>query len=476
MASCPDKKKPAPAKTRPAVSAQELASLVGKAVKDEMASLRKPASGATRTPQDAFGAHVMTGHVGEQPYSVLKAIAYAKGFISAEQAKEEVQIGLKLKAYYERHGFTSAADCPTLMVPHATGHIPQLDQEGESLVTEVRQKMTGGWKSKVDPDEMGHINKSVGGAYTKALNTLSDTAGGVLVGFPTLGELIDLQRNLEVFANAGATETTLPPNGRIQYPKLAGGSTSYWVGEAATITNSQVTTGYLDLVAKTLGILTYINNQLLKFNTISAEAMVRLDMARVGALAVDLAELQGTGGTQIKGLTTYPTQTAWSTGNDKLIAYTVTSNLFQPKDAANMVELLPDPVQEPTAWVMRRDEWSKIINRRADAVTTGDGAGPFVFNLIREAGQRPTYELYGTKVVRSSQISNTRGTGAQTFVVVGFFPDWIRARSGVMEFLASNVSDAAMIQNQTILRGLQYVDAGPRHPASFVFADGITIS
>ena len=473
MASCPDKKsKPAPGL---GVTAEELGRIVNKAVKEELAALQKPASRATKSPQEAFGANVTTGPLGERPYSLLKAVAYAKGFIGSDGAKEEVQVGQKLRAYYDRHGFVSMADGPTLMIPHATKHIPMLDQEGESLVTEVRQKMCGDWKSQVDPEEMDFINKKVGGAYTKALGALQDTAGGVLVGFPTLGELIDLQRNMETFANAGATETTLPPNGRIQYPKLAGGSTAYWVGEAATIASSQVTTGYLDLVAKGLGILTYINNQLLKFNTISAEAMVRLDMARVGALAIDLAELQGTGGTQIAGLINYPTQTSWSTGNDKLIAYTVTSNLFQPGDAANMVELLPDPVQEPTAWIMRRDMWSKIINRRADAVTTGDGAGPFVFNIIRNASDRPEYALYGTKVVRSSQVSNTRSTN-KTFVLVGFFPDWIRARSGVMEFLASNLSDVAMIQNQTILRGLQYVDAGPRHPASFVFADAISIA
>ena len=48
-----------------------------------------------------------------------------------------------------------------------------------------------------------------------------------------LGELIDLQRNLEVFAAAGAQEIALPPNGRMQFPKLTGGSTAYWVGEGS---------------------------------------------------------------------------------------------------------------------------------------------------------------------------------------------------------------------------------------------------
>ncbi len=78
-------------------------------------------------------------------------------------------------------------------------------------------------------------------------------------------------------------------------------------------------------------------------------------------------------------------------------------------------------------------------------------------------------------VTRSNQVSKTRGGGSATYVLVGFFPDWIIARSGVMEFVASNLSDVAMTNDQTLLRGIQYLDAGARHAASFVFADAVVI-
>lgn len=450
----------------------------------ELTELKKPKSKATGTPGVLLGKpgeapNVAEGQLSERPYSFLKAAAYSTGCLEKSLAKEECQISDRLRAYYKSNGWSGANMGPSILVPFATDHIPMLDQEGEKLVPEIRQKMCGkGWGRQPDIEEMDYMSKKAGmdGYWRKALGALVDSSGGVLIGFPTLGELIDLQRNLEVFPNAGATETTMPPNGRIQYPKLANASTAYWIGEGANITSSQQQTGYLDLIAKKLAILVYINNELLRFNTISAEAMVRLDMARVGALQADLAFLQGTGGTQPLGVINYPTQSSWTTGSDKLLAYTVTSNLFQPADVANMVEILPDPVQEPTAWIMRRDMWSKIINRRADAFTTGDSRGPFVFWLSRGyANERPVYELYGIKVVRSSQVSNTRGS-SQTYVLVGFWPDWIIARSGVMEFLASNVSDTAMQNDQTLLRGIQFVDAGFRHPASAVFADTITIS
>src|SRR5258707_8523522 len=120
-----------------------------------------------------------------------------------------------------------------------------------------------------------------------------------------LGELIDLQRSLEVFAVAGAQEVALPPNGRVQFPKLTAASTAYWVGEGSAITESAPTTGNLDLQAKKLGVFVKLNNELLRFASPSAEGLVRLDMARAAALKADLAMLEGTGGKQIKGITTY---------------------------------------------------------------------------------------------------------------------------------------------------------------------------
>jgi HK97 family phage major capsid protein len=85
-----------------------------------------------------------------------------------------------------------------------------------------------------DPDEAAWIAARLG---RKAVGTTSDILGGSLVAGPVLGELIDLQRNMEVFAAAGAQEVALPPNGRIKFPKLNGGATAYWVGEAASITD-----------------------------------------------------------------------------------------------------------------------------------------------------------------------------------------------------------------------------------------------
>jgi HK97 family phage major capsid protein len=418
---------------------------------------------------------VASGPIGRDSdgYSVLRAAGYAMGFLNADQAKEEVHVHKQLRELYEGYGFVPRYGHHSFLVPLATAHLPAFEPAGQKLRQEVREKMTA-HRDRFDPDEAGWITRRLG-MSTKALGTISDVAGGSLVGFPVLGELIELQRNLEVFAAAGAQEIALPPNGRLQFPKLTGGSTAYWVGEASAITESTPPTGNLDLQAKKLGVLVKMNNELLRFASPSAEGLVRLDMARVAALKADLAMLEGTGGTQIKGLTTYSdigTHTASTTGGN--------GDTFEPEDVALMEGKLPDAIDAPTAWVMRKNFFSVLMNRRTDAVVASDLKGPFVFPQTRgSAAEAPPMELYGTKVVRSSQVSNTRvkGGGSNlTYVLLGYFPDWIVARRGVMEFLASGLGDTALTNDQTWLRGIQHIDAGPRHAGSFILCDQLVVA
>ena len=416
---------------------------------------------------------VTSGPVGRdsEGYSVLKAAAFALGYAGAENAKEEIHVHNQLRDLYQTYGFVPHCGSQSFLVPLSTNHLPAFEPRGARLREEIRQKMTA-HADRFDPDEAAWIGRRLG-YRTKALNTLSDLAGGSLVPPPMLGELIDLQRNMEAFAGAGAQEVALPPNGRLQFPKLTGGSTAYWVGEGTAVTESEPTTGNLDLQAKKLGVFVKVNNELMRFASPSAEGLVRYDMARVAALKADLAMLEGTGGTQIKGLLTYSgvtTHTASTVGAN--------GNTFEAQDVAGMEGKLPDAVSAPTAWLMRKTMHAALMNRRADAVSAADGKGSFLFHPTRQAADAPPTELYGTKVVRTAQISTARVKGASsnlTYIVLGYFPDWIVSRLGVMEFLASGLGDTALQNDQTYLRGIQHIDAGPRNAASFVLCDQLVV-
>jgi HK97 family phage major capsid protein len=129
--------------------------------------------------------------------------------------------------------------------------------------------------------------------------------------------------------------------------------------------------------------------------------------------------------------------------------------------------------------MMRKQMYAAIMNRRADAVSSADAKGGFLFRAAQTSTGGPPAELFGTKVVRTAQVAANRTKGSGTtlsYILLGYFPDWIVARLGVMEFLASGSGDTALQNDQTYLRGIQHIDAGPRNAASFVLCDQLLVA
>lgn len=426
------------------------------------------------------GPHVTSGPVRDSAgYSILKAAAYCAGLLPPEQCKEEVDASNRLKALYLQTGYSPHYGHRAFLVPAGTDYLPTKRSDGsdwaemKAIKDELRQKMAASLPRQVDHDEVSWLKN-------KVLGTTSEVAGGSLVAPPALGELIDLQRQFEAFSQAGASNIELPPQGRIQYPKQTSGATAYWVAEATAITESDIGTGELSLEAKKLGVLSRFNNELLRFASPQVEAIARTDMAAQLGLKADRAMFDGTGGTQIKGLYTYTTQTSWTQGSDKVLLHTATTtatdgNTFEPQDVYQMRHKLPDPVQAMSlTWVFNTTHAQGIMSRRADAVTAADQKGPFVFNITRDPNTGLPSGLYGGKLVLSQNSPNNRVKGNGTnlvSVLLGYFGDWIIARSGTLELEANPYETNAFAKYQTLIRGVQFIDAGPRHNASFIYCD-----
>ena len=65
---------------------------------------------------------VTSGPVGQDSagYSVLKAAAFALGFLGPEQAKEEIQVHQQLRELYQTYGFVPHCGHQSFLVPLAT--------------------------------------------------------------------------------------------------------------------------------------------------------------------------------------------------------------------------------------------------------------------------------------------------------------------------------------------------------------------
>lgn len=127
------------------------------------------------------------------------------------------------------------------------------------------------------------------------LNVTTDSAGGYVVATNLLaGSFIEMLRNRMVCRQAGATVLT-GLVGDVAIPKQTAAATAYWLAESGAPTESQQTFGQLALAPKTIGAYTDLSRKLLIQSSIDIENFVRMDLATVLAIGIDLACLHGTG-------------------------------------------------------------------------------------------------------------------------------------------------------------------------------------
>jgi HK97 family phage major capsid protein len=267
----------------------------------------------------------------------------------------------------------------------------------------------------------------------------------------------------------------MPPSGQLNFAKQTGGATAYWIGENTSITESALTFGNLNLLAKKLAIYVVLSNDLIRYSNPAAEMIVRQDFAQVAALAEDLAFLENAGSNYApKGIINYSSITTHT-------ASTVGANgdTFEAADVNSMVGKCEDANGEFQSWIMRSLMYAAISNRRADAVTASDGAGAFLFDTGRALGQGMGTMLAGYPANKSAQVSNTRtkGTGtALSYILGGDFREVLIGRVGALEIVASDQAGTTFQQDQTALRGILRTDMGLRHEAVIVLCDTLLVA
>lgn len=106
---------------------------------------------------------------------------------------------------------------------------------------------------------------------------------------------IELMRNSSVLLQAGTTRMS-GLTGNVTIPRQIGAATAFWLADDATsITETEQTFGQLAMSPHNVGAYTTISRQLMLQSSPSAEGIVMSDLAKVTALAIDKAGINGTG-------------------------------------------------------------------------------------------------------------------------------------------------------------------------------------
>jgi len=253
----------------------------------------------------------------------------------------------------------------------------------------------------------------------------------------------------------------------LKYPRQTAASNTYWVGENSPITDSNIGTGEVTLQAKKLAVLIKAPNELIRFASPAAEALLRDDMTKSLALGLDLAGLEGAGGDhRPRGIIN-----GQNINRITSSAPGVNGDAVKGQDIYRMVAAVEESNAEFEGFIMRPKLLYKYYQLRADAVAQGDSSGGFLFNLIREAGDGTPATLAGYPVVKSTQVSQvvSKGTATNlTYVIGGMWSDLLIGMFGAIEFAATTMGDTSFVNDQTWVRGILSADIAARHEAAFV--------
>ena len=310
---------------------------------------------------------------------------------------------------------------------------------------------------------------------TKQQASDNDLLGGSLAGLPITGDIIPLLQATAALGRAGARAVPLPPTG-MRWPRETGEPTFAYYNENGTITASTVSTGVLNMSPKkAAGVIKIPNELLLMVN--AAESFFRSSLVRKAALTEDLAGLEGEGGsTKPKGIIKYDRSANDTPTAGKVTLHNAattaangdTIGAADPRTVIALVEAANDG-EGPSAFIMRPMEWSYLVNRRADAVTAADGAGPFLFLDVARTAENVTKVLAGLPVIVSTQVNKTsiKGSGTTlTYVLCGNFRRVLLGRVGSIE-LATDTS-LGFLEEQIFVRAIYRHDVALEQESSMV--------
>lgn len=256
------------------------------------------------------------------------------------------------------------------------------------------------------------------------------------------GDFIDVLRNSSSVMAAGAT-VLQGLQGNIVIPKKTAASTANWVAtEGAASTESEMTTGSVTMTPKVIGAFTDATRLLLSQSSLSVENLIRDDLAKGIAQAIDIGGLMGSGSS---GQPTGIRNTSGINTSTFAAAAPTWAEIVAMESAISGDNALFGNLN----YICRPSEYGTM------KVTTKDsGSGQFIVS--------PDGMVNGYDVIRSNSVTS----GDFYF---GNFADLLVGLFGGLDITV----DPYSLSNTGSVRivALQNVDTAVRHPESFILSN-----
>lgn len=313
-------------------------------------------------------------------------------------------------------------------------------------------------------------------ARAKALASNDPTQGGFLVPTQFSSDVVGLLRPAAVVRGLGAM--TIPmPNGTVKVPKVTTGATASYIGENSNAPKSEERFGQIALSFKKLAVLVPISNDLIRYSSPSADAIVRDDVVRAMAQREDYAFLRddGTSGTP-KGIKNWINAANVFAANATVNLANVTIDLgkaVQTLMAANIPMIVQ---QQQLQGVDARPGWifSPRTYRYLTTVQTANGVYAFRDEMLRGTMWGWPFRVT-TQVPETISTADVDGAGTSSEIYFGAFAHAVIGEGLGLQVDASQEAAyhdgsnviAAFSQDQTVIRVIQEHDFALRYDKAF---------
>jgi HK97 family phage major capsid protein len=323
------------------------------------------------------------------------------------------------------------------------------EKQSYSLLRAISASASGDWskaglEKEISDTIAQRSGQSNGGFYMPSdmawgrrdLTVGTNNAGGFLVGTNHDGaNFIDALRAAMVTTRLGARIMS-NLQGNVAIPKLATGTSTYWVAEDGAPTEGQPVFASVSLVGKSLASYVQISRNLLIQSDPSVETVIQDDITQAIAVAIDAAALAGTGSSN------QPTGILSTTGIGSVSFSSTGAPTFAEIVAIESAISADNAMGANMAFVT-----TPALAGTLKTTTKDSGSGRFVSedNAIMGYSVNPT----------SSMTANT--------ILLGDFSQLMIAQFGAVEV----ITDRNAQTGQLTLGLHAMVDVGVRHAESF---------
>ena len=321
--------------------------------------------------------------------------------------------------------------------------------ENISLVKCLRGSIYGNWTNAT-------VEKQ---AIQKELGEDVSTAGGFLVPTQISNELIELLKAQTVVRQMPGVRTIPMDTDKLTMGRVDAGPAVTWGGENTTIAeDTTMTFGQISLTLRKAVCLYETSRELIVDAKVSAEGLIRQELADALALAEDKAFLEGAGGTSPLGLYYHPLVNSTDLSG--------TPDLDDISDALYNVELYNGIV----------DGWISHPRLKNTLRKLKDFNGQYIFaDMKTTLGGDKTYaSISGIPFLPSTQVAITAmpATG-ESYLVGGQWSNFIIGEKPGIRIESTDTGGDAFTADQVWIKAVRRVDCALRHPKTFVVVKGM---